>query len=54
MILYYSVCRAVSPLSDVGIGGSDGEGISSPGGRKKKRKLEDEGPSKKDTFDQVY
>lgn len=43
--------RPMSPLSDGGIGGSDGEGIHSPS-RKKKRKLEDEASSKKDSFDQ--
>ena len=42
----------MSPLSDGGIGGSDGEGIHSPS-RKKKRKLEEENSSKKDSFDQV-
>lgn len=44
--------RPISPLSDGGIGGSDGEGIHSPS-RKKKKKLEEETSSKKDSFDQV-
>ena len=47
------LCRPVSPLSDGGIGGSDGEGIHSPS-RKKKRKYEEESSSKKDSFDQVF
>lgn len=46
-------CRPVSPLSDGGIGGSDGEGVHSPS-RKKKRKYEEESSSKKDSFDQVF
>ena len=43
----------MSPLSDGGIGGSDGEGIHSPS-RKRKRKYEEDSSSKKDSFDQVF
>lgn len=46
------LCRPLSPLSDGGIGGSDGEGLHSPS-RKKKRKLEEECSSKKDSLEQV-
>lgn len=46
------LCRPISPQSDSGVVGSDGEGTRSPG-RKKKRRLEEEAPSKKDSFDQV-
>lgn len=49
--LLLHIIRPISPLSDGGVVGSDGE-VHSPG-RKKKRRLEEETSAKKDSFDQV-
>ena len=55
LLCTFTCCRAISPMSDGGAGGgsaTDGEGTRSPSRRKKKR-LDEDMLSKKDTLDQV-